>query len=60
MFSFSFHSLSSASLQAPIQRLADRIAAVFVPVIVSLALVTFTAWAIVVGVASHSPQVRVT
>ena len=43
--------------QAPIQRLADRIASWFVPTIVSLALLTFTAWAIVVGVASHDPRV---
>ena len=53
-------SLSLFPPQAPIQRLADRIAAVFVPTIVSLALITFTSWAIVVGVASHDPQVRVT
>ena len=30
--------------QAPIQRLADRISAVFVPVVVSIAIVTFAAW----------------
>jgi Cu+-exporting ATPase len=30
--------------QAPIQRLADRISAVFVPVVVTIALVTFAAW----------------
>ncbi len=30
--------------QAPIQRLADRVSAVFVPVVIALALVTFAAW----------------
>ncbi len=30
--------------QAPIQRLADRISAVFVPVVVSIAIATFAAW----------------
>jgi P-type Cu+ transporter len=30
--------------QAPIQRLADRISAVFVPVVVSIAVATFAAW----------------
>ena len=32
--------------QAPIQRLADRISAVFVPVVVSIAIATFAAWMI--------------
>ena len=45
------------SFQAPIQRLADRIASVFVPAILVLALITFIAWAIVVQVTSHDPQV---
>ena len=43
--------------QAPIQRFADRIASVFVPAIVALATLTFIAWAIVVVVASHKPEV---
>ncbi len=30
--------------QAPIQRLADRISAVFVPIVISIALATFAAW----------------
>ena len=51
------HTLTPTHTQVPIQRLADRIAAVFVPTIVFLALVTFIAWAIV-GVTSHDPQVR--
>ena len=33
--------------QAPIQRLADRISAVFVPVVVSIAVATFAVWMIV-------------
>jgi Cu+-exporting ATPase len=33
--------------QAPIQRLADRISAVFVPVVISIAILTFAAWLIV-------------
>ena len=33
--------------QAPIQRLADRISAVFVPVVLSVAVATFAAWMIV-------------
>ena len=32
--------------QAPIQRLADRISAVFVPVVLSIAIATFAAWMI--------------
>ena len=32
------------SSRAPIQRLADRVSAVFVPVVVSIAIVTFLAW----------------
>ena len=32
------------SSRAPIQRLADRVSAVFVPVVVSLAIVTFLVW----------------
>ena len=33
--------------QAPIQRLADRISAIFVPVVVSIAVLTFVAWMLV-------------
>jgi P-type Cu+ transporter len=33
--------------QAPIQRLADRISAIFVPVVVSIAVITFALWMLV-------------
>ncbi len=36
--------------KAPIQSLADKIASVFVPVVISIALVTFFIWYLVVGV----------
>ncbi|MFH1036022.1 MAG: heavy metal translocating P-type ATPase [Pseudomonadota bacterium] len=35
--------------RAPIQRLADRVSAVFVPVIIAIALITFAAWWIIGG-----------
>ena len=41
--------------QAPIQRLADRISSVFVPVVLSLAVVTFMVWFLA---AEHAPGVR--
>lgn len=37
--------------QAPIQRLADRISAVFVPVVLQLAIVTFAVWFVAADVA---------
>jgi Cu+-exporting ATPase len=43
--------------RAPIQRLADRISAVFVPVVLSLAIVTFVVW-FVATPASGAPLVR--
>jgi len=35
--------------KAPIQRLADRVSAVFVPVVLAVAVITFLAWALVGG-----------
>ncbi len=35
--------------KAPVQRLADRISAVFVPVVIVLAMLTFAWWAVVAG-----------
>ena len=36
--------------KAPIQRLADRVAAVFVPAVIAIALITFLAWFFIGGV----------
>ena len=41
--------------RAPLQRLADRISAVFVPVVISLSIATFVAWYLL---ASDAPMVR--
>lgn len=35
--------------KAPVQKLVDKIAGIFVPVVIGIALVTFTAWMIVAG-----------
>ena len=40
--------------KAPISRLADQVAAVFVPVVIAIALVTFIAWIIVTGNANEA------
>jgi P-type Cu+ transporter len=40
--------------KAPIQRLADRVASVFVPIVLVIALITFVAWYII---ASYNPTV---
>ena len=37
------------SSRAPIQRLADKVSAVFVPVVLSIAIVTFIAWYLIAG-----------
>ncbi|MBA3853159.1 MAG: copper-translocating P-type ATPase [Gemmatimonas sp.] len=39
--------------RAPIQALADRISAVFVPIVISIAIATFAAWAILASDASY-------
>jgi Cu+-exporting ATPase len=41
--------------RAPVQQLVDQISAVFVPVIIVLALLTFTVWWLVMGVPSLKP-----
>ncbi len=46
--------------QAPIQRLADRISAIFVPAVLSLAIATFALWMIVPGDASLAPALTAT
>lgn len=43
--------------QAPIQRLADRISAVFVPVVLSMAIATFALWLIVPATPAIAPAV---
>ncbi len=43
------------SSQAPVQRLADRISAVFVPVVISIAIATFAVWMIVPEAPSFAP-----
>ncbi len=39
--------------RAPIQALADRISAIFVPIVISIAIVTFAAWAVLAADASY-------
>jgi len=44
---------SAQSSRAPMQRLADRVSAIFVPTVIGIALVTFVAWAFV-GTIPHA------
>lgn len=37
------------SVKAPIQRVADRISAIFVPIVIGIAIVTFSAWQLIEG-----------
>jgi len=41
--------------KAPIQRLADRIASVFVPIVIGIALVTFAAWMLAGSLGGNAP-----
>src|SRR6267143_3053391 len=43
--------------RAPIQRLADRVSSVFVPIVVVIAVITFFVWYAIVGVGVHSALV---
>ena len=43
--------------RAPIQKLADRVAGVFVPVIIALGLITFTGWMILSHILPHPPEI---
>ncbi|MGE5499728.1 MAG: heavy metal translocating P-type ATPase [Syntrophothermus sp.] len=41
--------------KAPIQKMADKLAGIFVPVVIAISLVTFTAWLIFGGAGSFNP-----
>ena len=41
--------------KAPVQRLADKVAAIFVPIVLVIALVTLTIWLVIGGVLSVTP-----
>ena len=45
-----FWNVDFSNLQAPIQRIADKIAGVFVPFILIISVTTFASWLIAVGV----------
>jgi Cu+-exporting ATPase len=45
---------SAQSSKAPVQRLVDRVAAVFVPVVVAIAIATFAGWWFVTRDAAHA------
>ena len=44
--------------KAPIQRLADQVAGIFVPVVIALALATFLVWWLVVGAGVSDALIR--
>ncbi len=44
--------------KAPIQKLADKIASVFVPIVISIAIITFLVWFLVVGVPFNSAMLN--
>jgi Cu+-exporting ATPase len=44
--------------KAPIQRLADQVASVFVPVVIGIAIVTFLVWWLVIGVGFTPAMIR--
>ena len=46
--------IHTPTIKAPIQRIADRIAGYFVPLILILSLLTFSVWIIVVEVCRNS------
>ena len=45
--------------KAPVQRLADRVSAIFVPVVLAIALLTFTAWLLVTRDSSRALEVAI-
>ncbi|WP_456304747.1 HAD-IC family P-type ATPase, partial [Acidocella aminolytica] len=45
---------SAQAAKAPIQKLVDRVAAVFVPVVLGIAVVTFLAWWLTTGHVEHA------
>jgi P-type Cu+ transporter len=44
--------------KAPIQKMADKIASVFVPVVISIALITFLVWYLIIGVPFNSAMLN--
>jgi Cu+-exporting ATPase len=44
--------------KAPIQKLADKIASVFVPVVISIAIITFIAWYLIMGVPFNAAMIN--
>ncbi len=44
--------------KAPIQSLADKIAAVFVPVVISIALITFLIWYLIIGISFTAAMIN--